>query len=244
MNTLIIPAAGESTRFNCTKPKWLLSNPNGRLLVEDCIMGLNLDDVDLILIGVQKKHIDKYCCGDEQFLTKLEYKGIDISVIVLHEKTTSQSETVYRMIQEFHDKQKTHKINGSIFIKDCDNYFQHTVISNKNYVCYIDINDNKDIANIVGKSFIEYNNLSEITNIVEKKVISENISVGGYAFANVADFIKTFETIKDSYYYDKLDELYVSHIIYNMTINNTLFFAEKVTNYHDWGTYEDWIKYK
>lgn len=243
-NTLIIPAAGDSTRFSCTKPKWLLSNPNGRLLIEDCIMGLNLNDVDLILIGVLKKHIDKYCCGDAQFLAELEYKKINVAVVVLHEKTSSQSETVYKMINKFHDKQKKLIINGSIFIKDCDNYFKHTVISNKNYVCYVDLNDNKNITNIVGKSFIEYNNLSEITNIVEKKVISENISVGGYAFANVDDFIKTFEKIRDSDYYEKLNELYISHIIYDMTINDTLFFAEKVTNYHDWGTYEDWIKYK
>ena len=51
MINLIIPAAGKSTRF-ISKPKWLLTAPNGNLMIQECIRGLNLQNVKHIYITV------------------------------------------------------------------------------------------------------------------------------------------------------------------------------------------------
>ena len=113
MTNLLIPCAGQSSRPE--KPKWLLTCPNGNLMIQECICGLNLENISTIYISFLKEHIDKYCNGlDIKKLFDCLNKKIEI--IILNEKTSSQSETVYKMI-------KYKDIQGSIFIKDCDNYF-------------------------------------------------------------------------------------------------------------------------
>ena len=49
--------------------------------------------------------------------------------------------------------------------------------------------------------------------------------------------------------YDKIvdkvsSELYISHIIYQQLLDGVTFKAQKVERYSDWGTLEDWNKYK
>lgn len=265
---IIIPAAGSSTRFgSVNRPKWLLTNPNGKLMIEDCISNLTHSKSNLILIGVLEEHIDKYCNGNVDFFKKL-FNEIEINVIpiVLSDKTKSQPETIYKTIEKFNElikysdseilqnpKISDHFINynellkGSIFIKDCDNCFKHNVSFDKNYICYVNLSENKEITNVSGKSFVELNNVSEITNIVEKRVISNNICVSGYSLS-VDLFIKIYEEIINSEYYNKIielgSELYMSHLIYQMMLKGHIFFGEKVQMYQDWGTYNEWIKYK
>lgn len=66
--TIIIPAAGASSRFSETnRPKWLLTNPNGKLMIEDCITGIDDSNTQLILIGLLESHIDKYCNSSIDF---------------------------------------------------------------------------------------------------------------------------------------------------------------------------------
>ena len=37
MKYLIIPAAGQSTRYPNLRPKWLLTMPDGQLMIEKCV---------------------------------------------------------------------------------------------------------------------------------------------------------------------------------------------------------------
>ena len=63
-STLVIPSAGRSSRFPGHKPKWLLTMPNGRLMVVDAMAKLNLARVHRIVLGVLKEHVDRYCGSD------------------------------------------------------------------------------------------------------------------------------------------------------------------------------------
>jgi hypothetical protein len=47
--TLIIPVAGQSTRFPNLRPKWLLTMPDGKLMVEKSIEKLEISKFDRIL---------------------------------------------------------------------------------------------------------------------------------------------------------------------------------------------------
>ena len=58
--SLIIPCAGKSSRFS-GKPKWLRTCPNGNLMIQECIKGLNLTNVEHIYITFLKEHYDRYC---------------------------------------------------------------------------------------------------------------------------------------------------------------------------------------
>ena len=57
---LILPIAGASTRFPGTRPKWMLTLPNGELMVEQCIKGLDLENIEKIVLIAQKKHPDDF----------------------------------------------------------------------------------------------------------------------------------------------------------------------------------------
>lgn len=60
MNTLIIPCAGKSSRFPNMKPKYMLTHPDGKLMVEKAMEGINPEVFDRIIITIVKPHDEKY----------------------------------------------------------------------------------------------------------------------------------------------------------------------------------------
>ena len=108
---------------------------------------------------------------------------------ILEEQTSSQSETVYNAI-------KKNNIDGFIFIKDSDGYYECNVDCADNQIAFFDLND-MDNINARTKSYIELDVNGIVTNIVEKQVISSTFSVGGYGFASASKFCETFDSIKN-----------------------------------------------
>ena len=232
MISLIIPCAGKSSRFK-GKPKWLRTCPNGNLMIQECLKGLDLGNVNDIYICFLKEHIDEFCNGcDMKNLFAFTKKNINI--LILNEYTKSQSETTYKILQNFN-------IEGPIFIKDCDNYFEHT-ITKGNYVCGLYINNNNPINELHNKSFIEINSANEIINICEKQIISNKICVGGYSFLDANIFKQCFKKCINIYNISK-KELYISHIIHTLLLEKHRFFIKKIEKYIDWGTQKEWEKY-
>jgi hypothetical protein len=113
-----------------------------------------------------------------------------VKILFLDKQTTSQSETVYNAIQ-------IEKIEGFIFIKDSDGYYECNIKDQNNQVAFFNLNDVDDI-NARTKSYIEFDINGLITNIVEKKVISSTFSVGGYGFQSAKEFCKIYETLKNT----------------------------------------------
>jgi len=77
-----------------------------------------------------------------------------------------------------------------------------------------------------------------ITNIVEKKVVSSTFNVGGYGFESAKQFLEYYKKLED------YDDLYVSHIIYDMLLNDINFVNSRTKNYIDWGTIKEWNMYQ
>ena len=91
----------------------------------------------------------------------------------------------------------------------------------------------------VSKSYCKINEFGNVTAVVEKQVVSQNFCVGGYSFESSKKFIETYEAIQHH------ENLYVSHVIDHMILNTGSCFSNKKCNlYEDWGTLEDWLKYK
>lgn len=233
--SLIIPCAGKSTRFP-TRPKWLLTQPNGDIMLVDCIKNLNLKNINSIYITFLKEHISEYLDNDLTILSNILNKKYNKKIIfTLLEKSYSQSQTVYDTI-------KINNINGYIFVKDVDNSFNHLIDNTKNYICFLDC-DGKNITRISSKSFIQFNDVNQLINISEKKMISNYICVSGYSFIDVNEFISAFEYLSNITNI-KTDEIYISHIIYYLfNSKNIIFYCNEISNYYDWGTYDDWLKY-
>ena len=59
---LIVPAAGKSSRFPGMRPKWLLTHPEGNLMVVESLLGLEMSSIEKIHLVVLREHLKKYKC--------------------------------------------------------------------------------------------------------------------------------------------------------------------------------------
>jgi 2-C-methyl-D-erythritol 4-phosphate cytidylyltransferase len=227
--TLIIPAAGKSSRFPGLKPKWMLTHPTGKMMINAAISSFNLKNVKQVVVGVLDEHLKKYKIklGLEKSFKDL---GVPVKLAILKNETLSQPETVCNIIELLN-------LTGPIFVKDADNQFSHTP-GLGNYVTVADINKINVISKPASKSYVSYDENGILNNIVEKKIISEYYCTGGYSFSSANSFINTFKKIEN-------ENLYVSHVIFEQMLNEDMNFTmSEVENVKDWGTINDWNKYK
>jgi len=201
-------------------------------MVIEAISGLNLDFFDMIYFIALQEHEEKYQFSDG-FIKELEQLGIaeKSNIAYLSEQTSSQSETVYRLI-------KDRGLSGFFFVKDSDNYYECEISETNNQVAYFDLN-NEDNINARNKSYVQLDVNGILTNIVEKNVISSTFSCGGYGFSDTEDFCKSFEKLQGME-----GECYISNIIYDLMLSGSKFYGLGVTSYKDWGTLDVWKEYK
>jgi hypothetical protein len=231
MKNLLIPVAGESSRYPNMRPKWLLTMPNGLLMIEKSISKIECKFFDKIYIIALKEHIDNFC--DKKLLLKSLKKNIStkIEIVELKKKTSCQAETILHFLM-------LKKIKGSFLIKDCDNEFSidKKYISSKlikNLVCAININE-IELLDAKNKSYIQIDKLSNVTNIVEKEIISNFFCCGAYGFQDVESFIlHAKELLKKS------KNIFISHVILKMLFSGINFKYVKASEYSDWGTLKD-----
>ena len=235
---LIVPAAGKSTRFPGIRPKWMLTHPNGNLMIVESISGLQLKKYSKIVITILDEHETKY--GIQKGLeTQLKntFPECKFEICKLKTSTKSQCETIQKTLDIC-------KISESFSIKDCDNYFSCEFVD-ENSISFANLDDFK-LVNAANKSYIDINEHNIATNIVEKKVISKSFCVGLYSFSSPQEYLKNWKDVRDDAIKHKVPEsnLYISHIIHRMMANNHHFKPIPVINYLDWGTFEDWQRYK
>lgn len=227
---LILPAAGQSSRFPRMRPKWMLTHPSGNMMLIEAIRGLNLEAFKEIHVGFLKEHLEEYLCLEgvkEQFAALGVLEKLHITIF--DHPTGSQPETIAQLLQK-------NAIKGPIFCKDVDNYYSADVQPG-NSLGVFSLGHTQYI-NPSNKSYAILDHVGKVQNIVEKKVISEFFCVGGYGFDSADLFLKYYDDLKDQ------QSLYVSDLIFKMLLDNVLFNALHTKDYYDWGTLEDWNRYK
>lgn len=228
MKTLILPVAGQSSRFAGTRPKWMLTMPDGRLMIEQSIEGLFVNSFDRVIVVALAEHIEKYTSLER--ITDLLRKSIcdHIEILVLEEATSSQVETIAIALEKGN-------VEGNFFVKDCDNTFL-VDYSGGNKVAVVDLHAVSNV-NAANKSYVQTDPLGLIKNIVEKHVISNFFCCGGYGFSSVEIFLKHWSLLKSN------ENLYLSHVIFSMIMDGVEFQTLPATSYCDWGTLEDFRAY-
>jgi len=221
---IIVPAAGLSTRFPDMKPKYLLYDYKGDLMLANALKPFL--HKHKIHIGILKEHNDKYNASE---FIKHEF-GDSVNIIILDQPTRGPADTVYQIID------KVGLFNSEILIKDCDSFFDHD-ISEGNYVCVSKISQHEVLKKLSSKSFTISNNNGIITDIIEKEVVSDTFCVGGYKFSSALLYKQMFNELSSQ------REIFVSDVI-GRCINNLNIFTEKIVyNYIDVGTAQDWFDY-
>jgi hypothetical protein len=221
---IIIPCAGKSSRFNGTRPKYLLTMYDGKFMFEKAAEPyLQEHKVYFIIL---KEHDEKY--GVKDAFNKIYKDNKNIEILVLENETNGPAETVYQLTKNLPD-------NEFIFIKDCDSFFS-VDLKKENHVCVADLRKNLSVTKVASKSFAVTNDQDMITNIIEKSVVSNFICVGGYGFKKAKDFNMAFEKLQSN------DEIFVSHIIKEI-LSKSPFEICRVENYIDVGTYDEFVAY-
>ena len=223
---IIVPAAGLSTRFPDMKPKYLLRDDNGEMMLKKALQPY-LDYE--ITVGLLLDHVKNFDAFKE---VQKEFNN-SVNTVVLPEVTRGPADTVFQIIESA-DIQD----DSPILIKDCDSYFDHEIVEG-NYICISQVEDNDLLFNLAGKSFVKTNEQGIITDIIEKQVVSNKFCVGGYKFDSSALFVESYEEIANK----TKNEIFVSHVIQNLLMNDYIFFENLVSNYHDVGTINEWKKY-
>ena len=225
---LLIPCAGKSTRFPTVRPKYLLTMPDGKLMIQHTTESL-LPEFDRVLFAILREHDEKF--HSSTILKKLFPK---CEILILEEVTKGQAETVTKMLEYF-------DVKSSFLVKDADAYFEisSSYESNKNYISLCNAKKLPN-AKLYNKSFADISDQNYILR-TSLDIISNYFSCGGYFFSEPVAFVENYKQ------YEKMQidgEFFISNIIDVMIDEGHIFHPMECTNYEDLGTYEVWKEYR
>jgi hypothetical protein len=231
MSTLLIPAAGKSSRFPNMRPKWLLTHPTGKIMLDMVLNSANYLDFERTVVTILRDHCIRY---DADVILRQVF-GDSIEIVILDNPTSSAAETVYETI-------KLAKISGNIVIKDSDCIVEYTATEAKDFIVGLTINSSSSVEKIQTKSFIIKNDDDIILDVVEKEIVSNIICLGVYSL-DCEDFNRSYESIVDSDVYKLNGEIYVSHVISYLILSGDVIFGHvEADRFIDWGTKNDWYE--
>lgn len=224
---LIVPVAADKPEYNHVMPYLFNFDETGVMFCIRAIMGLPLAQFDGIYFTLLAKHSHSYSLDE---LLKIQFRRLGLKqarVVKLNQPTSCQAETVYLTIKQCH-------LQGSIFIKDADNYFKSEIVRQNSVSIYP--LETLTLVNPQNKSYVNMDDMYYLTNIIEKKIISRYFNAGGVCFEDVYDFCRYYEFL-----IGYGEHLRISHIIYAMLLDKFSFRPIEVEAYADWG---DMVSYK
>jgi len=226
---IIMPCAGLSTRFPNMRPKYLLSDYNNRLMIENAAK--NFIGKYSITIAILKQHNEMFNAENKL----REAFGDKVKIVVLDKPTSGPADTVYQAIM---NSEYFFTSVSPMLIKDCDGFYDSDLVDG-NAIYVSKLSKNPDIRNAPAKSYTITNEQGIITSVVEKQIVSNSFCVGGYQFASIGEYVDTFEKLKGN----ATSEIFVSNIIDYMISNGAIFNEKEVENFIDVGTADDWFKF-
>jgi len=226
---VVIPAAGNSTRFESKSPKFLLRDVHGKLMIENVIDNyINLHTTTLI---IREEHDKLYRI--RQLLNNIY--GSSLKIVTLEKQTSGPAETVLRGIE----RSESFDLQEALLVRDCDSFYKSAPHSG-NLIHVAKLTDYPSIKDAHAKSYVLSDEQNIISSIVEKRVISEVFCVGGYQFRYGKLYV---DAVSKLLHENDKTELYVSNVADYLVINGEIFLASLVESYVDVGTQSSWLEY-
>jgi hypothetical protein len=227
--TLLLPCAGKSTRYPGTRPKWMLTLPEGDLALARAAASLPSAAYDRVIIAVRGEHEARY---QATALLRRVF-GESVEILVLDRDTRGPAETVAEMIRRA-------SVTGAFVIKDADSFFDCAPLPNGNFVALSDVRQSPHMANVGAKSFAVINENNLVVEMVEKSLASNFVSVGLYGFADAQAYLDLFDTLATD---AGSQEYFVSHVMNRGIIAGMMVSPLMVSGLIDVGTLEDWRRH-
>ena len=104
MSTLIVPCGGKSSRYPGMKPKWLLTHPDGRLMIDKALDGLPAGRFERVIVTIVRPHAERH--DAERILGQVFAGRHGVEVCVLDDFTGSVAETVQLTLRRMRVKRR------------------------------------------------------------------------------------------------------------------------------------------
>jgi hypothetical protein len=230
--TLIIPCAAPLRGSGKpTRPKWLLTTPQGRLLVTCATESVPGHRVGRIIVAFLRDVEESF--GVTEALRRAFDR--DVECLVLDEPTVGPAATVREVITRA-------GVTGPMYIKDPDSFFTlRDDLPGGSFLAVADICGMASVSEPGRKSYVRLNEQGLVAEIAEKTVISNLISVGLYGFADAGQFVTDYDRLLSM---APGTILYVSHVIANGLLHGRIFQPAEVGNLVDIGTRADWHAFR
>jgi hypothetical protein len=227
--TLLLPCAGKSTRYPGTRPKWMLTLPDGELALARAAASLPRASHERIIVAVRAEHEAKYQATD---LLRLVF-GPEVEVLVLERDTRGPAETVAEMIRRA-------DVTGAFAVKDADSFFDLAPLPDGSFVALSDVRRSPHMTNVGAKSFAVINEHDLVVEMVEKSLASNFVSVGLYGFADAGAYLDFFGGLAREV---GAEEFFVSHVMNRAIAAGMTVSPLFVSGLIDVGTLEDWRRH-
>lgn len=222
---IIIPCAGLSTRFPNLRPKYLLVDYSGKMMLENVVrdfVGCN------ITVTILKEH-------DVQFDARkkiVNVLGSNTRVVILDKPTDGPADTVYQTIKQVINPREP------ILVKGCDGFYKTHLIKG-NVIHVSKLSKQPNLNNAPDKSYVISNEHGIVSSIVEKQNVSDSFCIGSYQFETAEKYLQAFEKVHTA----KTSEISISNVIDYMISNGESFLQSEVSDFIDVGTADDWFEY-
>lgn len=231
LDVLIVPAAGKSTRFPGTKPKWLLTHPDGRIMGAAALDGLPRAK-DMVVV-TSKEIAERF--GEEPirraFLDGMERTPQRKLRLMVIKQTPHQPATVAAAVSTISSKR-------SICIKDTDNTFTVPAIAAGMNAIAAGSVQAQPLFQAKNKCYLDMCADGTLIHCAERQPIGDRFACGLYAFASAGEFMAALDGL-----WGKPD-LYPSSVVNAMLNVGKAFTVWKAEAYEDWGTLPDWLRFR
>lgn len=227
--TLLLPCAGRSSRYPGTRPKWMLTTPEGRLALEWARESVPTSAVSRVVAGFRREHDEAF---DVRGLMARAF-GNSVDIVIIDRDTRGPADTVAEMVRRA-------GVSGPILIKDADSFFSPAPVPAGSFVSLSNLADTPDMANVGAKSFAVLNGSDIVVELVEKSVVSPFVCVGLYGVSDAALFLDAFGTVSDL---RSSGEIFVSHVLNRAILDGEIVSPHFVSGLIDVGTIADWQRF-
>ncbi len=229
--TLIIPCGAPLARGAERRPKWLLTTPEGQMLVARAAASLPQARVRRTIVVFLREVEERY--GASAALSRAF--AHDIECVVLDAPTSGPAATVREAILRA-------QVTGPVCIKDSDSFFTlRDGLPHGSFLAVADLRSMASVSEPARKSYVRLNEQGLVAGIVEKNVVSNFISVGLYGFADAALFTDALDTLARM---TGGAHSFVSHVIEIAMADGHIFQPVPVDDLVDIGTRADWNAYR
>jgi hypothetical protein len=229
--TLIVPCGAPLRPGAERRPKWLLTTPQGQLLVARAAETVPSARVRRTIVVFLREVEERY--GASAAL----HRAFDheIECVVLDAPTSGPAATVRAAIERA-------GVSGPVCIKDSDSFFSlRDRLPNGSFLAVADLRSMASVSEPARKSYVRLNEQGLVADIVEKNVVSNFISVGLYGFADTALFSEAYDSLM------RLTggtQSFVSHVIKSAILGGHVFQPVQADDLVDIGTRMDWNAYR